>query len=134
MSIASRPAAPAPRPAPPSWRSAAALLGACLLLSGCGRDAGAADLSAEQFVTVYTELRHAERVAADAGDFQSRKSDILARHDTSEEELMAFVAAHEEDVGFMAQVWDSVQARLQAPPDGVRAPSESPPEGAHAVP
>ena len=113
----------------------AALAGACaLLLGGCSASEEAPALSEEDFVGAYAELRRAEASADGAAEFEQLKAEILARYDTSEEELMAFVASREGDPGAMAEVWDSVQARLQRPDGEAPEPSGGvPPEGSDSA-
>lgn len=127
---------PTARPAPGSSAArrfrrcpyGAALAGICaLLLVGCGAREEAPELSEEEFVAAYTELRRAEASADGAAEFEQLKAEILARYDTSEEELMAFVTSREDDPEAMAEVWDSVQARLQRPDSAPPEPSDSVP-------
>lgn len=90
---------------------------AALLALGCGvtepdREKRGRALSSEEFVAIYVELRRAEREASTAEEFEARKQEVLARHGTTPERLIEFVQAHGRDVRSMAEVWDSIEAKL----------------------
>lgn len=114
----------------------AVLVGLLLaVLSGCDREAGPEDagLGVERFTDVVVELRQAERdlVASDSpeGAFDRRKSEILAEHDVTEEELREFLRSRT-DPAVLERLWDTVNVRLRgAPVDGDSAgedPDEEP--------
>lgn len=114
---------------PPRTRSGLAglLLMASLLAPGaCERGSGDREqLSREEFVATYVELRRAEIDAASPADFQERKAAIMERYETSGEELLAFIEAHSDDVAYLAALWDSVQARLEEQAAADQAAPES---------
>ena len=98
-------------------------LGAALLLTiGCGDDdatASAVALTSEEFIEVIVELREAEREALETDSaaevFARRKSEILAQHQTSEEELRAFAEAATRDLQGFAAIWEDISNRLRRP-------------------
>lgn len=71
-------------------------------------------LTSGEFVEVYVSLLEAEREAESQEDFEARRDAILQQHDATREELVRFVEAHTEDPEFLAAVWDSIDAKLQA--------------------
>jgi len=102
---------------------AAAAVLVVIALAAC-RDAGPrqrrAALTPVEFVEVVVEIRQAEResLAADsaAAAFDRQKTQILARHGTTEDELREFVRVHSGDFGLMSAVWDSITQRLKYVP------------------
>lgn len=86
----------------------------CILFTvACGaRSADADVISRETFVNVYVELRQAQDVATSAEQFDAMKREILERYGIDEDALFRFVAAHGHDIEFMAEVWDTLLARL----------------------
>jgi hypothetical protein len=86
---------------------------------GCGadeptREAAGARLSAERFVAVYVELRRAARELEDPAAWEARREEILRRHGATPGALQAFVDEHAADPAFLAALWDTIQARLDA--------------------
>lgn len=102
-----------PRPGP----GRGFLLGPLLILAlACagGEATPSAPIDRETFVETYVDLRIA---ALEQMDLQIRAQDrnrILDERSVTEEDLLAFVEAHGGDVPFMQQVWDDVEARIQA--------------------
>lgn len=87
---------------------------------GCGRgEATGAEtgLTSEEFVEVIVELREAERAVLEEDSAQEmfvrRKTEILERHGTSEEEIRAFVAAASRDLPRLEAVWEEISSRLR---------------------
>ena len=93
---------------------------ALLATLACGRgEATGADtgLTSEEFVEVIVELREAERAVMEEDSAQEmfvrRKTEILERHGTSEEEIRAFVAAAARDLPRLEAVWEEISGRLR---------------------
>lgn len=97
-------------------------------LAACGDrepTGGEVRIGAGQFVEIIVALRTAERevertVPPDSVQpaFARRKSEILARHGVTEEDVRAFVERHHARPGFMVEVWDTIAQRLRSqPPD-----------------
>jgi len=104
---------------------ARALAVACLLGvagSGCGAETPAqeagARLTPERFVEVYVELRRAARESPDTVTWEARKAEILRRHGTTPEALEAFADEHAADPAFLAALWDTIKARVEAADSG----------------
>jgi hypothetical protein len=97
---------------------------AAFLLAGCpGRDpAATGPIDREEFITIVVELRRAQAEATSRDEFEERKAGVLAEHGVSEDDVRAFVQRHGGDVRLMSEVWDSVQTRLQRPPEIPPAP------------
>lgn len=76
----------------------------------------------DTFISTYVSLR----VAALHGDGEltdAQRVEVLGRHGVHEDELVGFVDAHGRDVQYMRNVWDEVEARLDATralPDSIR--------------
>lgn len=94
----------------------AAVLAAALLAAACGRAPSTAGggLDRETFVATYVELRAAAVRQGTAELSDAARTEVLTRMGVTEEELIAFVEAHGEDVDFMRAVWDEVEGRLEA--------------------
>lgn len=91
-------------------------------VAGCGTGgASGADapdqLTSEEFVEIVAALREAERAVTDqdsaGAHFVERKAAILAEHETTEAELLAFIASHDGDVARLQAVWDTISQRLK---------------------
>ena len=97
---------------------ASVLAALVVLFAGCGGDAAAPERAAaidrETFISTYVDLRTAT-IRAEGYELTPRdRAGILERHGISEDDLLAFVEVHGEDVAFMRTVWDEVEARLDA--------------------
>lgn len=98
-----------------------ALLGG---VSACGDRGAAAEpgstLTTDEFVAVVVEIREAEREIAFSDSareiFETRKREILERHGTSEEDLQRFLTERREDIGFLRDLWDTLNVRLRHVP------------------
>lgn len=91
------------------------------LAVACGGAEPEETLDREQFVEVVTELRRAgtELSGRDsaAARYAERKREILSRHGVEEEELRQYLRSHQEDLGRIHEVWDTLGERLrEAPP------------------
>ena len=94
-------------------------------LAACGEDpdpraSPEPGLTPSEFVEVITEVRKAEREVGgrDSAEvlFAERKAEILARHDTDDAEVRAFVASYRNDVVALEVLWDSIDQRLKYAP------------------
>lgn len=97
-------------------RRAAALL--ALVLAACSPDTAApastTTVERETFIATYVDLRTTV-VRAEAHELSDEaRAAVLARHGVTEEDLLSFVETHGGNVAFMRQVWDEVEARLDA--------------------
>lgn len=90
------------------------------LACGQGESTAAPGLTVETFAEVVIALREAERGLAESDSagtiFAERKAQILARYDTSEEELRTFLVDHGADLETLRQAWDSISERLKHVP------------------
>lgn len=96
----------------------AALIAAALALNACGGNT-TEPLPREQFIEVMAELRRAAH-GASPEEFEARKAVILQDANVSDSALVQYVRAHAGRLDQMAEVWDSVNARLQAAEDSLR--------------
>lgn len=97
-----------------------------VILAGCGgypSGSSESPLSPAEFVEIVVEIRESEREVADEDSaaqlFAERRREVLERHDTSEEELRAFLVANAENLALLEQVWDTINARLTFTPPGL---------------
>lgn len=91
------------------------LIAALLLAAavGCGPEpAGVMD--AETFIQVVADLRSASQDSEDSTVFDIRREEILSRAGVTDSMLEAFTRRHGSDVTFMASVWDSIDAVVNA--------------------
>lgn len=101
---------------PSALRRAAALL--ALVAAACSPDTAApasgTTIDREAFIATYVDLRTTV-VRAEAHELSDEdRSAVLSRHGVTEEDLLSFVETHGGNVAFMRQVWDEVEARLDA--------------------
>ncbi|HEX6307899.1 MAG TPA: hypothetical protein VFZ69_06915 [Longimicrobiales bacterium] len=91
-----------------------------LLLVACSAERSGPGLTEEQFIATMVDLRRAAQEAGpDTARFEALRQEVLERHGVSDVELRAFVASRERDLQELAEVWDSVGARL-TPPEAAR--------------
>lgn len=88
-----------------------------ILPAACGMTdpAGSGPVDRGTFVAVNVELRRAARTASDSAEFAQRKRRILERHAVTAEELERFVERHAGEVGYLAELWGTINARVSAP-------------------
>lgn len=94
----------------PAW-AALALIQAC----GFGVPARDSGISREEFIEAYAALRQAARDAGSFDDFEDRKRTILEERGVTAGDLVEFARAHGGDVPSMADLWDTLDARLTRP-------------------
>lgn len=85
------------------------------LWASCDRGHDGTGLSQTRFIEVIVELRRASLRLEDPAAFAARKQQILADAGVTEEQLRAYITAHERDLSHMAAVWESINVRLAEP-------------------
>jgi hypothetical protein len=105
------------RPIREDNRMKTALLLLLVLTSvACNRDGAGTGLADDRFVDVVVELRRASLESqGDPATFAARREAILREASVTEEQLRGYVEAHGRDIDHMAEIWDSINARLSAP-------------------
>lgn len=88
---------------------------AVALCAGCNRTDAGTGLSQTRFIDVVVELRRAALSLPEPAAFAARKQQILSDAGVTEEELRAYITAHERDLSHMAAVWESINVRLADP-------------------
>ena len=84
-------------------------------------------LDRETFIEVYVELRRAEQEAGTPEAFHARKQEILERYGTTPDALLEFIERHGQNVKYMAELWDTIAARLSdSRPGGTSSPKPLP--------
>jgi hypothetical protein len=81
------------------------LLGAC-------RDAPAESVTRTQYIDVMAALRKLDMETATAAEFNPRRDSILSAAGVTDSMLVAFARRQAQDVGAMAEIWDSIALRL----------------------
>ena len=93
-------------------------IGLAVSLSACRGDASGLDeaeiIDREVFVAVYVDLRAAAVVTEDGEITDEAREKVLARHGTSETDVLNFAEYHAEDLVLMRQVWDEIEVLLEA--------------------
>ena len=106
-------------PGPTPARALRALgLALALAAAACGGDrptrAAEGGIDRETFIATYVDLR-ATTIRGDSFAISDElRTQVVARHGVTEEDLLGFVGVHGEDAPFMRSVWDEVEARLDA--------------------
>jgi hypothetical protein len=94
-----------------------ALLLALGLVTACGRDPAPAAIPPDTFVAVNVALRTIPDTVADR---DSARAAVLEAHGVEEDELLAFLAAHEGDLELLATTWREIATRV----DSIATPAE----------
>lgn len=70
----------------------------------------------EVFIATYVDLRISalETDSVRLGD--AERTEILARHGVTEDELVAFTQAHADRLEFMREVWNEIEVRMDREP------------------
>lgn len=71
----------------------------------------------ETFVEVIVELRRAVTQNPTQAEFEARKAEILEEANVTDSALVEYARVHGHQLDHMAQVWDSVNAKLRAAED-----------------
>lgn len=101
-------------PRPVRLRRMVLLFAAALLpgvLASCGSDVPAT-IDRQTFVDVFVDLRVAALDAPNARLPQESRERILAGHGVTAEEMLTFAEVHARDPGFMRDVWDEIEERM----------------------
>lgn len=100
-----------------------------LLLAGAAAACGSEDqvapvieglIEPETFIAVYVDLRTEAIRSPQLTLSQEARDEVLDRHAVDEQELIAFVEAHGQDLDYMNQVWTEVEGRIEALPPVTR--------------
>lgn len=80
-------------------------------------------LSEEKFVEVYVQLSVVlETYDADSGELEQQRKEILAKHDTSQEEIDEFVEEYNLNPEKWAKVWERIVQRLEEEKEKAKSP------------
>jgi hypothetical protein len=96
-----------------------------LPLLACNRNAPAIEpsgLTRDQFIDIYVQLRRAQTRAKTAQEFDQLKKQILHDAGVPEDVMQKYVKEHGNDVGTLADVFDTISNRLTMPADTTRDP------------
>lgn len=85
-------------------------------LTACGGDTSgpSAGIDAETFIATYVDLRSTALSAGESLISDAERTQALARHGVSEDDLTQFIEMHGEDVELMRDIWDEIERRLDA--------------------
>ena len=110
-------------------RLAAVIPMALLLLAQPACEGGGEDtvgtIDRETFIAVYVDLRTTAMTSGRGELDDVLRTEVLARHGVSEEDVTNFIEVHGQDVGFMQEVWDEIEVVL----DTTHPPTDSVPGG-----
>jgi len=87
-----------------------------LVATGC-TDATSGPVSRDAFIDVMVELRQAAHAVRDSTVFALRRDSILRAHGVTDSMLVEYVRRSSADVRLMAEIWDTIDARLATPAD-----------------
>jgi hypothetical protein len=93
------------------------VLAAVFALVDCGDGAPVGPIPRVTFIQVVAELRRAAMEASSEEDFQARKERILSDAGVTDSLLVEYVRVHGGRLEHMAEVWDSIDVRVQAVED-----------------
>jgi hypothetical protein len=102
-----------------NWWRLGFVAGALFLLAGCERGV-VEPMPRAKFIQVMVELRKADQESTTPEAFSTKRAEILTRHGVTDSLLIAFVQAQQGDVNALAEVFDSINARLAVPADQPR--------------
>ncbi|MEJ2216329.1 MAG: hypothetical protein P8099_06910 [Gemmatimonadota bacterium] len=97
-------------------------------------------MTSEAFVKVFVALRRADAESETAEQFDEQKKEILTRNGVTPDQMREFVRDYSQDPARMANLWDTIEARLRNPPrdsasqDTAHAPPRSVRAGTLGVP
>ena len=89
-----------------------------VVASGCGSETApegdVVTIDRETFISTYVDLRVAALSAEGDTITAEQRATILADHGVAADDLMEFAEVHGEEVFYMREVWNEVEARLDA--------------------
>lgn len=94
-------------------------IAALFVLASCRGEQPIEPMPRETFIEVIVELRRATTGAATQAEFEARKAEILESANVTDSALVEYVRLHGRVLEHMAEVWDSVNARLRAAEDSI---------------
>lgn len=95
------------------------ILAAPIVLAGCRSEQPVEPMPRETFVEVMAELRRAVSQNPSQAEFEARKAEILAEANVTDSALVEYVRLYAHRLDHMAEVWDSVNAKLRAAEDSI---------------
>lgn len=86
------------------------------VVGGCAAEAPVKEgvIARDVFIDTYVDLRTTALRAPEAELTDEARAEVLTRHGVTEEDLLAFADAWGGDIEYMRDVWDEVEARLDA--------------------
>ena len=75
---------------------------------------GSDTLDREVFIQAYVDLRIAALETDEQLLSDEARTEVLARHGTTAEDLMHFAEVHGRDLEFMRDVWNEVESKMDA--------------------
>jgi hypothetical protein len=100
-----------------NFRHPLPLLLAFVLLTACGAETGPATIPPDAFVAVNVALRTIPDTVADR---DSARAAVLEAHGVEEDDLLAFLSAHERDLELLATTWREITTKV----DSIATPAE----------
>ncbi len=88
----------------------------------CDGEADANLVARAQFVETYVDLRVSALRREDETLTDSARAAVLSRHGVTEDQLLDFASAHGDDLEFMRDLWNEVEARLDSIPVALEDP------------
>ncbi|MGH7574425.1 MAG: hypothetical protein ACREM1_04745, partial [Longimicrobiales bacterium] len=88
-----------------------------LVLGGCRSEQPVGPMPREAFIDVMVELRRAASQDLTQEEFGARKAEILTEANVTDSVLVEYARVYGGQLEHMAEVWDSVNARLRVVED-----------------
>lgn len=82
------------------------------MLGACAEEPQGPDLETDTFIDVMVQLRRAQTYQTTPAEFEQRRAEILREAGVTDSVLVQWARVRGTDVTFMAEVWDSINARL----------------------
>lgn len=82
------------------------------VVGACAEEPQGPDLDTDTFIDVMVQLRRAQTWETTPAEFEQRRAEILREAGVTDSVLVQWARARGTDVTFMAEVWDSINARL----------------------
>lgn len=87
------------------------------MLGGCRSEPPVGPMARETFIDVMVELRRASSQNLTQEEFEARKGEILTEANVTDSVLVEYARVYGGQLEHMAEVWDSVNARLRVVED-----------------